>query len=123
MTDKSQTMAGFPPAPEHQVTLANWRDPPLNRWAFRNVCQIVPSAMVWRGAQSSELPANGHDLSGVTFSFDGETLSIQDMLERSLTDGFVVVHDGRIVVGARAMLQALHHPPGASASSSTTAVP
>ena len=97
MTDKSQTMAGFPPAPEHQVTLANWRDPPLNRWAFRNVSQIVPSAMVWRGAQGSELPANGRDLGDVTFSFNGETLSVQDMLERSLADGFVVVHDGRIV--------------------------
>lgn len=26
-------MTGFPPAPESQVTLANWQDPPFNRWA------------------------------------------------------------------------------------------
>ncbi len=26
-------MTGFPPTPESQVTLANWQDPPFNRWA------------------------------------------------------------------------------------------
>ena len=45
----SEVMKGFPPSPENQVTLANWREPPLNRWAFRHVSQIVPCAMVWCG--------------------------------------------------------------------------
>ena len=29
-----ELMTGFPPAPEAQVTLANWQDPPFHRWAF-----------------------------------------------------------------------------------------
>ena len=30
-------MQGFPPAPEAQVTLANWLTPPFNRWSFQHV--------------------------------------------------------------------------------------
>ena len=41
MTD---LMNGFPPSPQSQVTLANWRTAPFNRWAFQHVREIVPSA-------------------------------------------------------------------------------
>jgi hypothetical protein len=41
MTD---LMTGFPPSPQGQVTLANWRTSPFNRWAFQHVREIVPSA-------------------------------------------------------------------------------
>ncbi len=37
-------MHGFPPLPEGQVTLANWRTAPFNRWAFHHVREILPSA-------------------------------------------------------------------------------
>jgi hypothetical protein len=37
-------MHGFPPSPEAQVTLGNWRQPPWLRWAFQHVREIVPSA-------------------------------------------------------------------------------
>src|SRR5258706_10654143 len=37
-------MAGFPPAPQDQVSLANWRTAPFNRWAFQHVRELVPSA-------------------------------------------------------------------------------
>ena len=36
-------MTGFPPAPEAQVTLANWQDPPYSRWAFRHMRELIPS--------------------------------------------------------------------------------
>ena len=36
-------MTGFPPPPESRVTLANWQDPPFNRWAFRHMREIIPS--------------------------------------------------------------------------------
>ena len=42
-------MTGFPSPPSGQVTLANWRLPPFNRWAFRNVHQILPTATIPRG--------------------------------------------------------------------------
>ena len=37
-------MQGFPPTPETQVTLANWRTAPYSRWAFHHVREIVASA-------------------------------------------------------------------------------
>ena len=37
-------MTGFPPPAEGQVTLANWRTAPFNRWGFQHVREIVPSA-------------------------------------------------------------------------------
>jgi hypothetical protein len=38
-----ELMNGLPPSPEGQVTLANWRTAPFNRWAFQNVREIVPA--------------------------------------------------------------------------------
>jgi len=37
-------MTGFPPSPDGQVTLANWRTAPFNRWGFQHVREILPSA-------------------------------------------------------------------------------
>ena len=42
-------MRGFPPPPEHQVTLANWREAGFNRWAFHHVREVLPTANVSRG--------------------------------------------------------------------------
>ncbi|MES1151974.1 MAG: hypothetical protein ABUL54_08765, partial [Dongia sp.] len=43
-----QIMEGFPAPNEGQVTLANWRLPPFNRWSFHHVREIVPSASIYR---------------------------------------------------------------------------
>ena len=43
-------MTGFPPAPEAQVTLANWQDPPYNRWAFRHMREVIPSQPIPAGS-------------------------------------------------------------------------
>jgi hypothetical protein len=37
-------MDGFPPRPGTQVTLANWRTTPFNKWAFHHVREILPTA-------------------------------------------------------------------------------
>lgn len=41
-----QLMTGFPTAPQAQVTLANWQDPPFNRWAFRHMRELIPSQAI-----------------------------------------------------------------------------
>ena len=54
-----ELMTGFPPAPESQVTLANWQDPPFNRWAFRHMRELIPSQLIpARPAGPSPLPAS-----------------------------------------------------------------
>ena len=48
-SDGTGLMTGFPPAPEAQVTLANWQDPPFNRWAFRHMRELIPSQPIPAG--------------------------------------------------------------------------
>jgi CubicO group peptidase (beta-lactamase class C family) len=95
-------MRGFPPLPEMQVTLANWREPPYNRWAFRHVRQLVPSAPVPRGeGPARPLPSAPRDLGPVAFADkEGREQTVAAMLDRTYTDGFIVLRDGHVVAEA-----------------------
>ena len=42
-------MAGAAIPGDSQVTLANWQDPPFNRWAFQHVRELIPSARIASG--------------------------------------------------------------------------
>jgi CubicO group peptidase (beta-lactamase class C family) len=92
-------MAGAPPfPPDAQVTLANWQDPPFNRWAFQHVRELIPTARISRGTgPARRLPRAERDLSGIRFRSGGRELTIGDLLAESYTDGFLVLHRGRIV--------------------------
>jgi hypothetical protein len=86
----TRLMHGFPPAPEGQVTLANWRTAPFNRWAFQHVREIVPSADIAHDpARASPLPEALADLSSLELE--------PGFLEATDTDAMVILHRGRIV--------------------------
>jgi hypothetical protein len=42
--DIMKMMQGFPPAANHQVLLANWREPDIARWSFNHLRQLLPTA-------------------------------------------------------------------------------
>ncbi len=92
-------MAGAPPfGPQSQVTLANWQDPPFNRWAFQHVRELIPTARIPRGgAPPWSLATDRADISAIRFRSGGRELSIADMLAQTWTDGFLVLHQGRIL--------------------------
>lgn len=80
------------------VTTANWLDPPYNRWGFRRVPDLVRTAPVDRGSGPVRaLPRRERDLSGFSFTHRDSTYTLDEMLAETLTDGFVVVHDGAVV--------------------------
>lgn len=89
----------FPPPPEAQVTLANWRVSPFNTWGFQHVREIVPSADIpndpddpWR------LPRADAALSALAIEDDtGNRVGLDEFLARTQTDAFVVVHRGHVV--------------------------
>jgi CubicO group peptidase (beta-lactamase class C family) len=95
-------MRGFPPLPEMQVTLANWREPPYNRWAFRHVRQLVPSAPVPRGeGPARPLPSAPRDLGPIAFADrEGRERTVTQMLAATYSDGFIVLQDGHVVTEA-----------------------
>ena len=79
-------MDAFPPSLEAQVTLANWRTAPYNRWAFHHVRELIPTAEIANDpARVTPLPAAPAPL--VDESFLAETD----------TDGIVVVQRGQLV--------------------------
>jgi len=90
-------MSGPPPFGEMLVTLANWQDPPYNRWSFQHVRELIPTARIARGPVASELPSAPADLGAVSFTHSGRELTIDDMLTETFTDGFLVLHKGQVV--------------------------
>ena len=69
-----------------QVTLANWRSSPYNRWAFHHVRELIPSADIandpWRirGLPVAKRP-----------------LDLDAFLTETDTDGMAVLHHGKLV--------------------------
>jgi CubicO group peptidase (beta-lactamase class C family) len=91
-------MTGFPPPPEGQVTLANWRTAPFNRWAFQHVREIVPSADIPHAPERIwALRSAPADLSQFSFEHDGARLDFDSFLAATDTDGIVILHRGVVV--------------------------
>jgi len=91
-------MDAFPPAPEAQATLANWRKPPFNRWAFQHLREIVPTAEIAASADRLwELPRALRDLAGRRCVVEDREQGLGDWLVESHTDGLIVLADGTIV--------------------------
>jgi CubicO group peptidase (beta-lactamase class C family) len=92
-------MTGAPPfPPEALVTLANWQDPPFNRWSFQHIRELIPTARISRGAGPAwELPRAERDVLGIRFRSGDRELSVAEMLAETCTDGFLVLHEGAIV--------------------------
>jgi len=94
----SELMAGFPPSVEGQVTLANWRKAPFNKWSFTHLRELIPSAAVANDPQDvAEFPSTPVDLGGVGFEFDGLRHDLKRFLAETQTDGMLVLREGRIV--------------------------
>ena len=74
-----------------RATLANWRTSPWNRWAFHHVRELVPSA---------DIPGDPRRVVELRPADMGlEKLGwLNEFVEQTDTDGFVVVHRGRLVL-------------------------
>lgn len=92
-------MQGFPPPPDQRPTLTNWDWPPMNRWSFSHVREVLPTVAVHRGAGPRSMLHEAHlALGDVMFEgHDGDTLDVSGWLGNSFTDGFIVLHHGKIV--------------------------
>jgi CubicO group peptidase (beta-lactamase class C family) len=92
-------MEGTPPRSGALVTLANWQDPPFNRWGFQHVRDLIPTARIGRGSGPIwRLPRAERDLGGLRYRSGRRTLTVDGMLEETATDGFMVLHRGRVVM-------------------------
>jgi CubicO group peptidase (beta-lactamase class C family) len=93
-------MEGSPPAAEATVTLANWWHAPFNRWSLQHAEEIMPTAHIAHGSTVRVLPAAdpSAELGALTFEVDGEGWTVDEMLDATHTDGFMVLHRGTVMM-------------------------
>ena len=90
-----ELMSGFPPDVAGQVTLANWRRAPFNKWSFTHLRELIASAAIANDPGSvAELPAGAGDLGGMAFEFDGSRYDLERFLAETETDGMLVLREG-----------------------------
>lgn len=79
---------------DNPTTLANWRTPPHNRWAFSHVNEIVPSATIY----GDFVPmASALQALSLAFHHAGQDYTLDNWLTRTYTDGIVITKAGKIV--------------------------
>jgi len=85
----ARLMQGFPPEAAGQVTLANWRASPFNRWGFHHVRELIPTADIAHDPdrQSKFVVEPGNF----------EMPWFRDFLTKTDTDALAIVHRGRLV--------------------------
>lgn len=88
--------------PITSFTADNWGKAPFNRASFQQVQQLFPTARVGRGAgpiyEFTNQPRDFGDLKDITYTAaDGGIRSVQQMLEDSYTDSFLVVKNNRVL--------------------------
>ena len=82
-----------------EADLSNWRTAPFSRWAFRNVQELMPVAKIARSPGDVwQLPTAADKFEGFALRVPGgTTLTLDQVLNATASDGVVVLHDGRIV--------------------------
>src|SRR3954469_7003329 len=81
-----------------QVTLANWRAAPFNRWGFQHVRELIPTADIPND------PRRVREVSAAKTNVDvriepdaGEPLTLERFFAETDTGGFVILHRGRVI--------------------------
>jgi CubicO group peptidase (beta-lactamase class C family) len=95
-------MSGFPPPAESRATLANWQDPPYNRWSFQHLRELIPTQRISRGHGPRPALDQQHGGSPVlddvtVYRLAGHTSTFAEVIAETWTDAIVVLHDGQIV--------------------------
>jgi CubicO group peptidase (beta-lactamase class C family) len=81
-----------------QVTLANWRSSPFNRWAFHHVRELIPSADIANDPRHiRQLPFEERSLDVRIDPDSGEAMGLEAFLLETDTDGLAIVHRGRLI--------------------------
>lgn len=90
-------MTGWPPPADKTVTLANYDQEPFQRWAFINMRELIPSALIPKSPAPAPLVRNLRDLNDFTFTHDGAEHTLADILDTTYVDAMMVIHNDEVV--------------------------
>lgn len=81
------------------LNLANWRQPPHNRWAFQHVREIIPTSPIYRGNDCERFTSEpGAAIGEIMFAgLEAAQWSLDRWLAESSSDALLVAHRGRLV--------------------------
>ncbi|MCA3573227.1 MAG: serine hydrolase [Aestuariivirga sp.] len=95
--------------PASSATLANWRQHPHSIWGFTHVEQLLTVATVKTGAAASPLArATALDLRTVRLDWEGRSMTADEVLAETFTDGFLLLQDGAVLAERYAPHQQPH---------------
>lgn len=94
-----EPMQGVPPSRESQVTMGNYRDLPMSRWAFRNAGAPLNVVMIPRQGAIGTLPGPLRPELGEREFTDlhGRKLTFDALFEANYADGVVIVQGSRLL--------------------------
>ncbi|MGR5193480.1 serine hydrolase domain-containing protein [Vibrio rotiferianus] len=77
----------------------SWQNAPHNTVVYQQISRVFPTAVVWRGdGEVCEFETDLQDLGDITFTnVKGELETFQSMLDRTFSDGVLILKDGKIV--------------------------
>lgn len=77
----------------------SWQNGPHNVSVYQQISRAFPTAVVWRGdGKAHQFEYNRQNLNNITFTnLNGETESLRSHLDRTFTDGLLILKDGKIV--------------------------
>ena len=95
----SDFMNGAPPAADTLVTKANWFVGPYNRWGLQHVREITSTREISRGdGPTLKLQKKAAPITNISVTdIAGHSATVADWLNASYTDGFLVLHKGKIL--------------------------
>jgi len=82
------------------LTIANWQTEPYLHWAFQHLADFLPTAVISRGdGPTADWPHVTADLTQISLTdpLTGHARTVGDVIEKSVTDGWIVTHDGRVL--------------------------
>ena len=84
---------------DRRIDATNWTLAPYNRWSFQRVQRFTRTARIPRAVKPQPLPVNRQHFGALVYQdADGRATTIDEMLARTWTDGFLVMHRGEILV-------------------------
>jgi CubicO group peptidase (beta-lactamase class C family) len=93
-----QLMVGAPPLEERQVTVENGLVAPYNRWSFQRMRELFPTRGINPADTLAAVPVDPAEISNVPVTFsDGRNTTAGAWLAEAYTDGFIVLHNGKVV--------------------------
>jgi CubicO group peptidase (beta-lactamase class C family) len=96
---QQELMKGFPPPAALQVTLANWRKPPFNKWSFQHVREIIATADIPNDPDKVRKLSSAPQtkFAGLAIRTEGDAYGLEAFLRATDTDGLLIMRGGRIL--------------------------